>query len=113
MTERYADQPLGLARNTDPSTSHEAASAILKDRTAIQRRVMEEFDKAGAYGLTDYELEDRCGSHNSTFRTRRAELVDLGHVRDSGKKRVHRELNNRQRVVWVAVPRKPEQLNLI
>lgn len=101
-----------LSRNRDPQTSFDAGAAILKDKTAIQKRVMEEFGKAHPYGLTDYELEDRCGSHNSTFRTRRAELVAAGLLIDSGQRRVIKELNNKGRVVWAIKPQPPQQLKM-
>lgn len=102
-----------LSRNSDPHTSFEAGKAILKDKTLIQRRVMEEFGKAHPYGLTDYELEERCGSHNSTFRTRRSELVEAGLLMDSGQRRVLKHVGNKSRIVWTIKPRKPEQLPLL
>lgn len=92
--------PGNMARRSDPSTSHEAAEKIVPKLGDLQRRVLAELRAAGAVGLCDLELETRCGSHGSTFRTRRSELVDLGLVRDSGRKIV---LNGRNRVVWVAV----------
>jgi hypothetical protein len=91
--------PAQLTRRADPATSFAAASSVVKKLRPIQEKVLAELRAAGAAGLTDLELEERCGSHGSTFRTRRSELVDAGLVRDSGVKR-HQAGSNR--IVWVA-----------
>ena len=77
--------PVQITRRQDPSTSYEAATGIVHKLRPLQMRVLTELKAAGAEGLTDLELEERCGSHGSTFRTRRSELVEVGLVRDSGR----------------------------
>lgn len=91
--------PHQLARTTDPGTSHQAAAKVIDKLRPIQKRVLAELKTAGRSGLTDLELEEICGSHGSTFRTRRSELVDAGLVVDSGKKKNQK---GRNRIVWVA-----------
>lgn len=95
FSEKTAKQ---LTRRTDPGTSFQAASQVVGKLKEIQKRVLAELKSAMPEGLTDLELEERCGSHGSTFRTRRSELVELGMVADSGRKK---NQNGRNRIVWV------------
>lgn len=97
LNEKTARQ---LARRQDPSTSYEAANGVMLKLRPLQQKVMAELKAVGAEGLTDYELEARCGSHGSTFRTRRSELVDVGLVRDSGRVRY---IQGHKRIVWVII----------
>lgn len=92
--------PVAHARNTDPVTSHQAAATVSKKLTDLQVQVRVELGAAGRAVLTDFELESLCGSHGSTFRTRRAELVERGLVVDSGRKKL---INGSNRIIWVAV----------
>lgn len=91
-------EPRQLARRFDPSTSHRAADGIVHKLRPIQIKVLEQL-KAAPDGLTDYELEELCGSHGSTFRSRRAELVEAGLVADSGR---IKHLAGSNRIVWIA-----------
>ena len=91
-------QAYQLVRGLDPGTSYEAAEKILPKLRKLQSIVYEHFLSVGSVGLTDYELEERCHDHSSTYRTRRAELVDLGVLKDSGGRRF---LKGRNRIVWV------------
>ena len=91
---KRADQ---LARATDPTTSHMAAEAMIPKLRAIQREVYDVLKRAGSKGLTDWEIEGECGSHGSTYRTRRSELTAMGLVMDTGRKRT---ILGRQRTVW-------------
>ena len=88
------------ARRGDPDTSHEAAMSFEAKRlTAIQVDVLDWFRQVGSG--TDEELEDALLAQHpgfSTLRKRRSELVDMGKLRDSGKRRVNR--NGRKMVVW-------------
>lgn len=94
FVERKAEQ---LARRQDPSTSFRAADGIVHRLRPIQMKVIEVLDAVGPEGLTDLELEERCGNHGSTFRTRRAELAEVGLVVDTGR---HKVLNGTKRIVW-------------
>jgi len=81
-----------------PETSFEAASAKVFHLTVIQTHVLDALRMAKEHGgLTDYELEEVIGSHISTYRTARAELVKRGLVVNSGKKR---SIRGTPRKVW-------------
>lgn len=88
------------ARRSDPITSHHAADAITPSLSEIQRDVMRYAAARGPDGFTDLELEESFGDHGATYRTRRAELVELRMIRDSGR-RVRLEGDRRKRIVWV------------
>lgn len=95
------------ARTSDPDTSHAAADSIT-DITARQNAVLQVMHNAAA-PLTDpqlAELYDETGGlppqSQSGLRTRRAELVRLGRVRDSGG---HMPLpSGRHAIAWELVP---------
>lgn len=89
--------PRYLARQTDPSTSKAAAAKVVNRITEIQAQVLDVFDQHPD-GLCDFDLEEIMGDHGSTYRTRRAELVERGLLRDAGRKT---ERAGRKRVVWV------------
>lgn len=95
------------ARKTDPETSHAAATS-LGDLRASQREVLQLFHRFGA-------LDDRsliaCAAHagvrqsDSGLRTRRAELVRLGLVYDTGRRVVPGgRPPHRPRIVWAMSP---------
>ena len=71
--------PAQITRRDDPFTSYQAAGGVVHKLRAIQIRVLDELKRAGQMGLTDFDLEERCGSHGSTFRTRRSELTFCQH----------------------------------
>ena len=87
-----------LARQQNPSTSYQAADGIIHKLRPLQLKVLEVLKAAGPSGLADFEIEERCGDHGSTYRTRRAELVEVGLVRDSGRVA---NLKGTNRIVWV------------
>jgi hypothetical protein len=91
-------RPQQLVRHGDPQTSFEAADKVVPKLRLLQRIVYDTLQRS-PLGLTDVELEELCGSHGSTYRTRRAELVELGLVFDTGLTRV---INGRKRKVWKA-----------
>lgn len=80
------------ARRSDPFTSHAAAASVL-DLTATQRYILEAFGNGN--GFTDDELIKYYGStyglvhpaSDSSIRSRRSELVDMGKVMDTGSTR--------------------------
>jgi len=81
-------------RSTDPRTSRDAAPTKL---SFSQKRVLRSFKHRGP--LTDLQLSEglRGIMSASGVRSRRAELVRQGLVRDTGKTRHH---NNRKHTVW-------------
>lgn len=90
-----------LARSSDPATSHLAAITLGDKRDNDQAVVLAALRLFGP--CTDDELLPRLlGISPSGARTRRAELVRKGLVRDSGKRHVTR--SNRQAIVWEVTP---------
>lgn len=86
-------------RWSDPDTSFEAADKVTPKLKKIQTEVYLLFK--AKVRMTDLELQRAFGSSGSTHRTRRAELVELGLIRDSGK-RVKQDGSNR--IIWEIVP---------
>lgn len=102
------DPPKAHARRSDPSTSHEAAAKhTAASLTEKQQIVLAAFRERRQ--MTDADLQDHLrsigiikdGKNGSTYRTRRGELVDLGRVRNSGRRK-HQEGSNR--IIWEIVP---------
>lgn len=94
------------ARVTDPSTSHSAAASVLNvtetqyaillllDETALtDAELVEAYHQAW---FRDPELFPRAS--DSGIRSRRAELVALGLVRDTGQRRL--TPSGRRAIVW-------------
>jgi hypothetical protein len=100
------------ARRTDPSTSH-AAAASVNNITETQRAIYMLL-LAGESGLTDpagwkiYQMaaENKIAPiiSESGYRSRRAELVRLGFVKDTGDR--EKLSSGRSAIVWSAIPRK-------
>lgn len=89
-----------VARATDPETSHEAAASV-EDVRESQRMVHQMLDGLGPQ--TDEVLVSHAGMIGlpispSGVRSRRAELVRLGLVEDSGKR--ERLASGRRAIVW-------------
>lgn len=87
-------------RNTDPDTSVEAGTRIRPSLAEIQWQVLDwlAFQPEGA---TDEELSEAFDCKGSTYRTRRSELVALGKVRDSTRRKVLP--TGRRAIVWEVV----------
>jgi len=90
------------ARTTDPATSHQAAASV-GDLRPKQRAVLQVLAAAGA--CTDEQLAAAYAAtpgapHQSPsgLRTRRAELVELGLVVNTGQRA--RMRTGRQAIVW-------------
>ena len=78
----------------DSEPSRDAAEAILDSVSRLQGAVLRELMRCGDHGATDREIQAATGLSGSTERPRRVELVALGLVVDSGRRR------NRS-TVWV------------
>lgn len=95
-----------LVRNTDPVTSHEAASYFTETRLSeIQIDVLNWFKKQPSMRATDEDLEANIDLRikypvASTIRTRRNELVKKGFLRPVWKTK---NKNNRNQIVWEVV----------
>lgn len=96
-------EPTIWARRTDPETSHEAAASVDPDkRTAIQEnilRILRTYGPTSDVGIWHYDPL-HLGSPSGA-RTRRAELVAMGLVKDSGVRVVGP--SGRKMIVWQAV----------
>ena len=97
--EERPKTPAQMTRRSDPSTSFQAAARVAGNLNELQQKVLDALVSAGASGMTDLELQYRLGDHGSTFRTRRAELVEAKLVVDSGRTR---RLAGSNRIVWIA-----------
>ncbi len=91
------------ARNTDPSTSHQAAASVATDTvTRTQALILEALRAHGP--LTDEQLCQRIAEVErkylavSGIRTRRSELVKAGRVVDTGDRQPM--LSGRPAIVW-------------
>jgi hypothetical protein len=80
------------------SETSRAAAEQAKPGAATQRQtVLEHIEAMG--GLTDEQISDQLGISPNAARPRRVELVRLGLVADSGRKRATR--SGRMASVWV------------
>jgi hypothetical protein len=93
-----ADPPTSSATPID--TRAEAAKSIAPLATNQRRRVFEFVTGRGPHGATDPEISSGTGLDGNTVRPRRGELVDSGHVVDSGRTR--KTKSGRPAHVWVA-----------
>ena len=91
------------ARNTDPTTSHQAAASVATDTlTRTQALILEALRAHGP--LTDEQLCQRIADVErkpvsvSGIRTRRSELVTAGRVIDTGRRQP--TLTGRSAIVW-------------
>ena len=74
-----------LARNTDPDTSHLAAETASVRGPNQRLKVWEALNTLGE--ATDYELSIACGILRSSAGKRRQELLELGLVESTGRRR--------------------------
>lgn len=92
----------GTPPHSDEETSREAAEEARKHAAKKRARVRAFIEQCGERGATDDEIETALGYPHQTASARRRELVLLGLVRDSGRRRSTR--NGRQAHVWVPGP---------
>lgn len=92
--------PVTLARTGDPDTSHEAAESISPRLRELQEAVLD-FAAGASDGFTDVAMNRHFGTQGSTYRTRRAELVAKGYIRDSGERHTYGENGKgRRHIIW-------------
>lgn len=77
--------PTRLVRTTDPDTSHKSAESASRRGPSQRLRIWEALKHLGS--ATDYELSVHCGILRSSASKRRQELMDLGYVVDTGRRR--------------------------
>jgi hypothetical protein len=85
------------------ATSEAAAEEINEVSGALRIRVYELLCAYEKTGLADHEMQQLLAMNPSTQRPRRIELVNQGHVCDSGRTRP--TPSGRQAVVWIVVKR--------
>jgi hypothetical protein len=94
------------ARRSDPETSIAAARSIAPTIAASQAEVLVLFREFGP--MTDEEARQSYGEggrqSESGLRSRRAELVRMGLLEDSGRRWPGR--TGRQMIVWAVTPTK-------
>jgi hypothetical protein len=80
-------QPVAPARESDPTTSQQAADANREIRGAQRIKVYEYLVSVGPRGATDFEIGAALHILRTSAGKRRKELLELGHVEDSGERR--------------------------
>jgi hypothetical protein len=87
------------ARRGDPDTSHAAAKEVTPHVRGVQKAVLAYAALCGWAGFTDLDLASHFQSQSSSYRSRRAELVDQGLIEDSGERRTVAG-GTRRHAVW-------------
>ena len=85
-----------LHRITDPETSRIAAALVAPKLKNLQAAVLR-YAQTRKLGFTDLDLTDHFNSTASTYRSRRAELVNLGLIKSTGKTTVQK---GRSHTIW-------------
>jgi hypothetical protein len=88
-----------MTRAGDPDTSFEAAGKVMPHLPEIEAKVGALLLEMYPDGPTLWEVEEYFGDHGSTYRSRVPELVDMGLVCDSGRRK---HIAGSNRVVWIA-----------
>ena len=96
-----ADRPVPLHAGAH-DTERAAAELIRPKAGTARERVLEEIRHAGERGRTDYELAQALEMRQYTAAPRRCELVEMGWVVDSGKRR--ETDSGSPAIVWVLSP---------
>ena len=86
--------------NAPPGTSGAAAGRIASHAKDLRARVLAYIVGQGPHGSTDDEGEAVLGIKPQTYTPRRGELVNLGLVVDSGRRR--NTASGRPAAVWIA-----------
>ena len=81
MTDNDLGRVVAFARHSDPDTSHEAADRVNGRIRELHLAVLRY--AASVRAFTDPAMNAHFGTHSSTYRTRRAELVDRGAIEDT------------------------------
>lgn len=93
-------------RNAPKGTSHVAASRIAGHTGSLRSLILLHLTTCGEHGATDDEGEVALDIRPQTYTPRRGELVRLGLVVDSGRRRL--TLTRRPAAVWVTPDHAPK-----
>ncbi|MFZ2488099.1 MAG: hypothetical protein WAZ19_08240 [Anaerolineae bacterium] len=91
---------LPMWRTADPDTSRDAAILALETTATLRQRCLTALVAAGADGLTDFELAEIVGRQPTSAGKRRGELVALGLVEATDRRRP--TPSGATAIVWVA-----------
>lgn len=80
-------------------TTLSARDQIKSKRLTLRDKVLNYITQAGDRGATDEELQQVLFMAGNTERPRRDELLSMGLIRDSGRRR--KTSSNRDAIVWV------------
>lgn len=95
-----APEQLPLLYVSGSDTSYAAALGIVESSDCLRSQVFRFLHSSGTYGATDEEMQRALVMNPSTQRPRRVELVRLGLVCDSWRRRSTD--SGRSAVVWIA-----------
>ena len=87
-----------MFRKDAKDTSVESAKSIMLALPNIEAAVYEYAAMRGTRGFTDDQMNEHFETHKSTYRARRASLVEKGFVEDSGIR--VKGPNGRNMTVW-------------
>ena len=82
------DLPLWQARDNDPATSHAALAKGRASRRSDCERLLSQYRRAGARGLTDAEAAERAGLLASGYWKRCSDLRTAGSIAPTGETRL-------------------------
>lgn len=80
-------------------TTLNARDQIKSKRLTLRDKVLNYISQSGDHGATDEELQQALFMAGNTERPRRDELLSMGLIRDSGRRR--KTSSNRDAIVWV------------
>lgn len=98
QTSIYDGNPPSIASS---DTSVAAAQSVKQFTPKTRNKVELAIRMNSSYGMTDDEIEDYLGMRHQSASARRRELVLMGRVVDSGRRRTTR--SGRKAAVWVVV----------
>jgi hypothetical protein len=87
-----------MVRQDATDTSIEAAESIIPALPKLQAAVLAYAKMMGKHGFTDEQMNQYFNTYKSSYRARRAELVEKGLIEDSGIREI--QANNRSMILW-------------
>lgn len=88
-----------MVRKNATDTSIEAAESIIPTLPKLQAAVLAYAKMMGKHGFTDEQMNEHFNTYKSSYRARRAELVEKGLIEDSGFRVM--QANKRTMILWM------------
>lgn len=88
-----------MVRQDSSDTSIEAAESVIPVLPKLQAEVLAYAKLMGKNGFTDEQMNEYFQTYKSSYRTRRAELVEQGLIEDSGFR--VQQTNKRTMILWM------------